>query len=319
VDIQVPIFQDENTNVTEPTEREPYPGKIYMDGMHFGMGCSCLQVTYETQNVNHARFLYDMFLPFTPIMSALSATTPLVKGQISDHDFRWEILEQSVDCRTADEKDRTSVNHICKSRYSTVSRYISNHEYIKDFHNDITFKAICPEVKSALVEGGLDDRLANHVASLFIRIPIPVYEKELAFPCCAKATDEILDKLGKVASPNRNQDADLEIADQSSPGNAVEEVKSDGSHSATDEVPEKSAANKDVLTDVTSSSSFLGKVDDNALEGICTAWFLKCPPMDGNSHFENLQSTNWNSLRFKNPPTEDSDIGWRVEFRPMDI
>ena len=24
-------------------------------------------------------------------------------------------------------------------------------------------------------------------------------------------------------------------------------------------------------------------------------------------------------MRFKNPPTEDSDIGWRVEFRPMDI
>ena len=55
------------------------------------------------------------------------------------------------------------------------------------------------------------------------------------------------------------------------------------------------------------------------LAGVCTAWFLKCPPMDGNSHFENIQSTNWNSLRFKNPPTEDSDIGWRVEFRPMDI
>ena len=43
------------------------------------------------------------------------------------------------------------------------------------------------------------------------------------------------------------------------------------------------------------------------------------PKVEGNSHFENLQSTNWNSLRFKNPPTADSDIGWRVEFRPMDI
>ena len=55
------------------------------------------------------------------------------------------------------------------------------------------------------------------------------------------------------------------------------------------------------------------------INGVCTAWFLKCPPMDGHSHFENLQSTNWNSLRFKPPPSEDSDIGWRVEFRPMDI
>lgn len=37
------------------------------------------------------------------------------------------------------------------------------------------------------------------------------------------------------------------------------------------------------------------------------------------SHFENLQSTNWNSLRFKPPPSQQSEIGWRVEFRTMDI
>lgn len=152
--------------------------------MHFGMGCSCLQITYETQNINHARYLYDMFIPFTPIMSVLSATTPILKGQVSDHDFRWEVIEQSVDCRTDDEKTFDSPNYISKSRYSTVSRYISNHEYVKDFHNDLIFKKICPEVQQALTNGGLDERLANHIASLFIRSPIPVYEKELVFPCC---------------------------------------------------------------------------------------------------------------------------------------
>ena len=41
VNIQVPRFQDTKT-VTEPTEREPVPGQIYMDAMHFGMGASCL-------------------------------------------------------------------------------------------------------------------------------------------------------------------------------------------------------------------------------------------------------------------------------------
>ena len=35
-------------------------------------------------------------------------------------------------------------------------------------------------------------------------------------------------------------------------------------------------------------------------------------------HFENLQSTNWQHIRFK-PPPAGSDIGWRVEFRPMEI
>lgn len=35
-------------------------------------------------------------------------------------------------------------------------------------------------------------------------------------------------------------------------------------------------------------------------------------------HFENLQSTNWQHMRFK-PPPPGNDIGWRVEFRPMEI
>ncbi|CAF1401918.1 unnamed protein product [Rotaria sordida] len=36
-------------------------------------------------------------------------------------------------------------------------------------------------------------------------------------------------------------------------------------------------------------------------------------------HFENINSQVWNSLRLKPPPLNDKSIGWRVEFRPMDI
>ena len=35
-------------------------------------------------------------------------------------------------------------------------------------------------------------------------------------------------------------------------------------------------------------------------------------------HFENIQSTNWQTMRFK-PPPPNSNIGWRVEFRSMEI
>ncbi len=35
-------------------------------------------------------------------------------------------------------------------------------------------------------------------------------------------------------------------------------------------------------------------------------------------HFENFQSTNWQSMRFKPPPV-NSNIGWRVEFRPIEV
>ena len=48
---------------------------------------------------------------------------------------------------------------------------------------------------------------------------------------------------------------------------------------------------------------------------------------DGESteHFENLQSTNWQTVRWKPPPPSskrlggDADIGWRVEFRSMEV
>ena len=33
---------------------------------------------------------------------------------------------------------------------------------------------------------------------------------------------------------------------------------------------------------------------------------------------KNLQSTNWQTVRFKPPPI-GSPIGWRVEFRPMEV
>ena len=35
-------------------------------------------------------------------------------------------------------------------------------------------------------------------------------------------------------------------------------------------------------------------------------------------HFESIQSTNWQTMRFKPPPL-NSSIGWRVEFRPTEI
>ena len=41
-----------------------------------------------------------------------------------------------------------------------------------------------------------------------------------------------------------------------------------------------------------------------------------------NDHFENIQSTNWNTVRFKPPPSAASNahaIQWRVEFRSMEV
>ena len=45
---------------------------------------------------------------------------------------------------------------------------------------------------------------------------------------------------------------------------------------------------------------------------------LKSLDLSKVDHFENLQSTNWQHMRFK-PPPPGNETGWRVEFRPMEI
>lgn len=118
-----------------------------MDAMHFGMGCSCLQVTYETQTINHARYLHDQLLAFTPILAALSQSAPIYKGWLSDIDMRWTVISQSVDCRTEDEQNPLSDNYIPKSRYGNINHYISNHEYVKDKYFDTYQYKINPHHK----------------------------------------------------------------------------------------------------------------------------------------------------------------------------
>ena len=82
-----------------------------------------------------------MLLPFTGIMAALSASGPIQKGQLSDNDLRWTVIEQSTDCRTDEERDENSSKFIPKSRYSAINQYISNHDYVTEEHND------APEIK----------------------------------------------------------------------------------------------------------------------------------------------------------------------------
>jgi glutamate--cysteine ligase catalytic subunit len=41
---------------------------IYMDAMGFGMGCCCLQLTFQSCNVSEARRMYDGLIPVGPIL-----------------------------------------------------------------------------------------------------------------------------------------------------------------------------------------------------------------------------------------------------------
>jgi len=74
--------------------------------MAFGMGCCCLQVTFQAANLNESRHLYDHLAVLTPIMMALTAASPYMRGWLLAEDVRWSIVGESVDCRTTRERGR---------------------------------------------------------------------------------------------------------------------------------------------------------------------------------------------------------------------
>ncbi|XP_037750144.1 glutamate--cysteine ligase catalytic subunit isoform X2 [Chelonia mydas] len=230
--INVPIFKDKNTPspLTETFPKDDgeaakaaKPDHIYMDAMGFGMGNCCLQVTFQACSISEARCLYDQLATICPIVMALSAAAPFYRGYVSDIDCRWGVISASVDDRTREERGLEPLknNHyrISKSRYDSIDSYLSE---CGEKYNDIDL-TIDKEIYEHLVKEGIDHLLAQHIAHLFIRDPLTLFEEKIHL--------------------------------------------------------------------------------DDANES---------------DHFENIQSTNWQTMRFK-PPPPNSDIGWRVEFRPMEV
>lgn len=243
VEINVPIFHDEKTPqpfndptvnyelVSWPEDDDVRNGAVkqdcvYMDAMAFGMGTCCLQITFQSKNIEEGRKMYDQLSPIGPILLALTAATPIYKGFLVDTDVRWNQVSRAVDCRTPEELGEKPLKHdrwrIPKSRYASNSTYISQDPRLRPEYLDPNL-VIDGDLKAILVGGGMDDLLATHFAHLFIRDPIVIFAEDL-------------------------KELDLNSTD----------------------------------------------------------------------HFENLQSTNWQHMRFK-PPPPGSNTGWRVEVRPMEI
>ena len=82
------VFKDERTpspfveKFADPeANAAAKPDHIYMDCMGFGMGNSCLQLTFQACNIDEARCLYDELASVCPIMvsafmSAFSSSFP---------------------------------------------------------------------------------------------------------------------------------------------------------------------------------------------------------------------------------------------------
>jgi len=190
-------------------------------------------------------------------MLALSASTPFFAGRLAGSDCRWDAISKAVDDRNPAEAGTVPADSVeaddrlagggkrrlQKSRYSSVTTYIykcPGNEAMVDRYNDVD----CPvdePTYDRLLGAGLDRVLAKHVAHLFTRDPLVIFEGQ------------------------------------------VEE-----------------------LDDRTSTN-----------------------------HFDNVQSTNWQTVRWKPPPplpTKEAaaaaaaageappdHMGWRVEFRPMEV
>ena len=165
---------------------------IHMDAMAFGMGCCCLQITMQAKSDRESRFVHDQLATLAPLMLALSASTPIFKGQLAGTDTRWDVISQSVDDRTPAERGESGgwqvdpelvgggVRRLHKSRYSSVSRYIGKAlgdgerralDALNDGDQDMDEDAY-----TLLVEGGLDASLAAHVAHLFVRDPLVIFD-----------------------------------------------------------------------------------------------------------------------------------------------
>ncbi|RDD36149.1 Glutamate--cysteine ligase catalytic subunit [Trichoplax sp. H2] len=186
VAINVPVFRDVNTPkpFVEHLQygEEAIDGKedhIYLDATGHGHGNSCLQVTLQAYNVDEARLLYDQLCPICPIVLALSAASPIYRGFLSDVDCRWNIISQSVDDRTKEERGleplKNNKHRIPKSRYDSVDYYLSPEGQA---YNDIELvydKEFCEQLEKA----GVDSILARHIAHLFIREPISVFKELL--------------------------------------------------------------------------------------------------------------------------------------------
>lgn len=182
-----------------PAENEGEP-PIKMDCMAYGMGCCCLQVTFQASDVNESRYLYDQMAVLSPIFLALTAATPIHQGRLAGTDARWNTIAASVDDRTPEERGEAAANtgaangsgatkrlpdkrmvgegvrRLSKSRYDSISCYIDEGFHVApDEFNDVECE-VDEEMRELLLNEGADDYLARHLAHLFVRDPLVAFE-----------------------------------------------------------------------------------------------------------------------------------------------
>ncbi|XP_053666037.1 glutamate--cysteine ligase [Anopheles marshallii] len=179
VSINLPIYPDRDTKVPVEGSIPSHPNFVHMDAMGFGMGCCCLQLTFQACNISEARTLYDQLTPMCPIMLALTAASPAYRGFLTDVDCRWNVISASVDCRTREERGELPLKNdrfrIYKSRYDSIDSYLSP---AGEKYNDVPL-VLDETLYKRLREGDIDHLLAQHIAHLFIRDSVSLFSEKV--------------------------------------------------------------------------------------------------------------------------------------------
>jgi len=165
----VPIYRDENTKVPF---REHFPNKedqdaclddhIYMDSTCIGFSSACLQTTVQLANLEQCKKVYDQLVAISPVLMAMSASSPFFRGFVSDVDTRWTMMMQCHDDRTKEEMET-----IKSSRWDSAAMYLSE-EHLK--LNDVE-ASYDREAYNFLLSQGVDEAVSKHVAHLWVRDP----------------------------------------------------------------------------------------------------------------------------------------------------
>lgn len=110
----------------------------------------------------------------SPILLAVTASTPFVKGKITDFDARYDMISSTVDDRTANEKDPNHPDYFPTSRHGTSNFYIgtspANRPEYSDFDTRIRKEATsCVREELELRKMKLDEAMVNYLGILISR------------------------------------------------------------------------------------------------------------------------------------------------------
>lgn len=76
----------------------------------------------QARDVDESRYMYDQLAVLSPIMLALTAATPVLKGHLVDTDVRWDTIASSVDDRTPAERGLLDGDQVRYRQLMAMSR-----------------------------------------------------------------------------------------------------------------------------------------------------------------------------------------------------